>query len=258
MLAEQKVKIWLTKGLEVDFGGGSGYIQSMKNATEAKRRYSTSQVRVPELRPLGSARRPEAAKAALTDLSDEELFELYQDGNDRAFGEIVTRYEPQIKGFLHKRLKDEERVQDLTQDTFLRVHRARDRYDSSRKFSTWIYTIASNLLKNEYRNRSRRRETVFADLRKQDAMSASTPRPIEFESDMADPERIAYQGELRDAIDRTIERMDEHHRIPFVMREVEDRTYEEISEAIGVPVGTVKSRLFRARSSFQSLFPVPV
>lgn len=194
----------------------------------------------------------------LGSLSDEQLFQRYQGGDDRAFGEIVSRYEPSIKGFLHKRLKDEERVQDLTQDTFLRVHRARDRYDSSRKFSTWIYTIASNLLKNEYRNRSRKRETNFSDLRKDSTTQSANSRPVEFESERPDPEKIAYRGELREAIHDAIERMDEHHRVPFVMREVEDRTYEEISEAIGVPVGTVKSRLFRARNAFQQLFPVPV
>ena len=194
----------------------------------------------------------------LEELPDERLFEKYQAGDELAFREILNRYEPSIRGFLHKRLKDEERVQDLTQDTFLRVHRARDRYDSARKFSTWIYTIASNLLKNEYRNRSRRRETSFSDLRKDNASQGNASRPIEFESDTADPEQLAYQSELRDAIRDAIERMDEHHRIPFVMREVEDRTYEEISEAIGVPVGTVKSRLFRARNAFQQLFPVPV
>jgi RNA polymerase sigma-70 factor, ECF subfamily len=195
---------------------------------------------------------------ALTELSDEQLFSRYQSGDEQAFRMIVERYEPSIKGFLHKRLKDDERVQDLTQDTFLRVHRARERYDTSRKFSTWIYTIASNLLKNEYRNRSRRRETNFSDLRKDTGPQGAASRPIEFETEQADPERIAYQAELREAIREAIERMDEHHRVPFVMREVEDRTYEEISEAIGVPVGTVKSRLFRARNAFQQLFPVPV
>jgi RNA polymerase sigma-70 factor, ECF subfamily len=231
----------------------------MTNATA--RRYSTPVPGTPELSGggprLSVIPREKPTRLSMADLPDEELFELYQEGEETAFSLIVERYEPLIKGFLYKRLKDEERVQDLTQDTFLRVHRARDRYDSARKFSTWIYTIASNLLKNEYRNRSRRRETTFTELRK-DSQQQLSARPVEFESTGPDPEKIAYQGELRAAISDTIEQMDEHHRIPFVMREVEDRTYEEISAAIGVPVGTVKSRLFRARSSFQMLFPVPV
>jgi RNA polymerase sigma-70 factor, ECF subfamily len=225
------------------------------NTTTQNRRYTSPAGTAPELRT-----RTEGGPGStpLRDLTDEQLFLRYQAGDEDAFRTIVERYEPSIKGFLHKRLKDEERVQDLTQDTFLRVHRARERYDANRKFSTWIYTIASNLLKNEYRNRSRRRETNFTDLRKDTGTHPSAARPIEFESDRPDPERIAYQGELREAIQDAIEQMDEHHRIPFVMREVEDRTYEEISEAIGVPVGTVKSRLFRARNAFQTLFPVPV
>jgi RNA polymerase sigma-70 factor, ECF subfamily len=225
----------------------------MKNTL---RRYSTTTVAAaPDLRsvPVGRASvRADAPAADFRDLPDEALFERYQDGDDQAFAQLVERYEPLIKGFLFKRLKDEERVQDLTQDTFLRVHRARARYDTARKFSTWIYTIASNLLKNEYRNRSRRRETAFSDLRSE----GTAPRPVEFESDAVDPERLAYRGELREAIEDAIGRLEDHHRIPFVMREVEDRTYEEISEAIGVPVGTVKSRLFRARNAFQSLLPV--
>jgi RNA polymerase sigma-70 factor (ECF subfamily) len=226
------------------------------------RRYTASPQRVAERRSSGRsscvATVDRDNTKSLGQLSDEELFQRYQGGDDAAFRIIVQRYEPSIKGFLHKRLKDDERVQDLTQDTFLRVHRARERYDSSRKFSTWIYTIASNLLKNEYRNRSRRRETSFSDLRKDSTAQGMAARPVEFESDRPDPERTTYQHELRAAIQDAIERMDEHHRVPFVMREVEDRTYEEISEAIGVPVGTVKSRLFRARNAFQQLFPVPV
>lgn len=230
----------------------------MKNTTNGRRYLGAVCGRAPELRTRVAPRPLEAEPVLLDALSDEELFRLYQGGDELAFTAIVKRYEPMIKGFLHKRLKDEERVDDLTQDTFLRVHRARDRYDSTRKFSTWIYTIASNLLKNEYRNRSRKRETTFTDLRKESLQGGAAPRPVEFESDRPDPEIVTYRGELRDAIDAAIERMDEHHRVPFVMREVEDRTYEEISEAIGVPVGTVKSRLFRARTSFQNLFPVPV
>lgn len=230
--------------------------------TSTTRRYTSTPRRYAQLRHStaagGDEVRVEDKELTLSELTDEALFRRYQEGDEDAFRLIVERYEPSIKGFLHKRLKDEERVQDLTQDTFLRVHRARDRYDSNRKFSTWIYTIASNLLKNEYRNRSRRRETTFTDLRRDSTSSGAASRPVEFKADRPDPEHLAYRGELRAAIRDAIERMDEHHRIPFVMREVEDRTYEEISDAIGVPVGTVKSRLFRARNAFQQLFPVPV
>jgi len=238
------------------------YLSSM-NTTSTTRRYSAGVARrFIDLRPggqsLGFLSEDTSVRTPLKELSDELLFQRYQEGDEDAFRVIVDRYEPSIKGFLHKRLKDEERVQDLTQDTFLRVHRARERYDTSRKFSTWIYTIASNLLKNEYRNRSRRRETNFTDLRRETTAPSAPARPIEFESDGPDPERNAYRAELREAIRDAIEQMDEHHRVPFVMREVEDRTYEEISEAIGVPVGTVKSRLFRTRNAFQQLFPVPI
>jgi RNA polymerase sigma-70 factor (ECF subfamily) len=199
-----------------------------------------------------------SAAVPLTDLSDEQLFQRYTDGDEHGFRLLMQRYEPRIQGFLRKRLNDEERVEDLTQDTFLRIHRARESYDPSRKFSTWIHTIANNLLKNEFRNRSRRRETVFSELRPEASPAGGPSRPIEFQAETADPELETYRSELRDAIDSAIEKMDEHHRIPFVMREVEDLSYEEIAEAIGIPVGTVKSRLNRARNSFRSLLPVPV
>jgi RNA polymerase sigma-70 factor (ECF subfamily) len=191
-------------------------------------------------------------------LSDEQLFQRYTEGDVDVFRELVERYEPRFQGFLRKRLNDEERVQDLTKETFLSIHRARARNDPNRTFSTWIHKIANNLLKNEFRNRSRRRETTFTDLRPAVSPSGGPSRPIEFEARGQDPERDAYRSELREAIDTAIQRMDEHHRVPFVMREVEDLSYEEIAQAIGIPVGTVKSRLNRARSSFRTLLPVPV
>ncbi|HUE96663.1 MAG TPA: sigma-70 family RNA polymerase sigma factor [Longimicrobiaceae bacterium] len=209
-------------------------------------------------RSLSSVFRGEPLRVSLSDLSDEQLFQRYTDGDEKGFQLLMERYEPRIQGFLRKRLNDEERVEDLTQDTFLRIHRARESYDPNRKFSTWIHTIANNLLKNEFRNRSRRRETAFSELRPETSPSGGPSRLVEFQADGADPEQETYRSELRQAIDSAIERMDEHHRIPFVMREVDDLSYEEIAEAIGIPVGTVKSRLNRARNSFRSLLPVPV
>lgn len=205
-----------------------------------------------------SSLRPDAPRIPLADLTDEQLFQRYTNGDEEGFQLLMRRYEPRIQGFLRKRLNDEERVEDLTQDTFLRIHRARDSYDPGRKFSTWIHTIANNLLKNEFRNRSRRRETAFSELRPETTPAGNASRPVEFQAEGADPEQETYRSELRIAIDIAIEQMDEHHRIPFVMREVEDLSYEEIAEAIGIPVGTVKSRLNRARNSFRSLLPVPV
>src|SRR5690606_375976 len=177
--------------------------------------------------PLGTDR----LTVPMTDLTDEQLFQRYTDGDENGFQILMQRYEPRIQGFLRKRLNDEERVEDLTQDTFLRIHRARESYDPSRKFSTWIHTIANNLLKNEFRNRSRRRETVFSELRPETSPAGGASRPVEFQADGSDPEQETYRSELRDAIDTAIEKMDEHHRIPFVMREVDDLSYEEIAEA---------------------------
>lgn len=209
-------------------------------------------------RTLSGASSAATPQVLVADLSDEQLFQRYTNGDELGFQELMQRYEPRIQGFLRKRLNDEERVEDLTQDTFLRIHRARASYDPTRKFSTWIHTIANNLLKNEFRNRSRRRETAFSELRPDNASWSATARPVEFAADGADPEQETYRRELKRAIDVAIQKMDDHHRIPFVMREVDDLSYEEIAEAIGIPVGTVKSRLNRARTSFRSLLPVPV
>jgi len=252
----------------LDKSEARGYIRTMKTTTLFSRdtaggSYAGRNRTAPVFRPCSAASESSAARGAerrvaLHELSDEQLFQRYTNGDEHVFRLLVERYEPRIQGFLRKRLNDEERVEDLTQDTFLRIHRARESYDPSRKFSTWIHTIANNLLKNEFRNRSRRRETTFSDLRPELSPAGGPSRPVEFESRGPDPEREAYRSELREAIDTAIERMDEHHRVPFVMREVEDLSYEEIAEAIGIPVGTVKSRLNRARNAFRALLPVPV
>lgn len=197
-------------------------------------------------------------EGTLKALSDEELFVRYREGNELAFNELVARYEPRILGFLRKRLNDEERVLDIAQATFYRVHRARDNYDPRRKFSTWIHTIANNLTKNEYRNQSRRKELNFSDLESKRRAENEGVSPIEFESHTPSPEQSAYQSELRVAIQTAIDRMPDHHREPFVMREIQDMSYDEIAEHMGVPVGTIKSRLFRARTAFMQLLPIPV
>ena len=188
-----------------------------------------------------------APEQPLQELADERLVELYRSGNDEAFRTLVERYEPSIKGFLHKRLKDEDRVADLTQDTFLRVHRARDRYDSSRKFSTWIYTIAGNLAKNELRNRSRNPLVLVQTIKKN---WEADHRPLEWEDNTYRPDDLYRKRHLRETIEKAVKELPVHHREVFVLRELEGKTYEEISDITGVNLGTVKSRLNRARTNF--------
>lgn len=196
--------------------------------------------------------------APLAAESDESLFARYvAEEDDCAFTVLHARYAPRISGFIARRIDDEARVEDLTQDTFLRIHRARRSYDPGRKFSTWIHTIANNLLKNEFRNRSRHGERLFSDLRPEVPIDGTPSRGAEFAGSDPDPEEQAYRGELRAAIDSAIGRMEDHHRVPFVLREIDDWTYEEIADAIGIPVGTVKSRLNRGKTAFAELYRLP-
>ena len=96
-----------------------------------------------------------AHRLHLGELSDSEVVQASLDGDSRAFDELVHRYDQRLLNFVYRTIGDRERAQDLIQETFVRVYRHLHRFDQSKKFSTWIYTIASNLAKNELRNRSR-------------------------------------------------------------------------------------------------------
>ena len=141
-------------------------------------------------------------------------------------------------------------AQDLVQETFVRVYRHLHRFDQTKKFSTWAYTIAGNLAKNELRNRSRNPLVLFQTIKKNwDA----DHRPLEWEDNTYRPDDLYRKRHLKEMIDRAVEQLPEHHREVFVLREMEGKTYEEISEVTGVNLGTVKSRLNRARNNFAQI-----
>ena len=106
------------------------------------------------------------------------LIEAHLAGDPRAFGRIVERYQVRLLNFVVRMIGDRERAEDLVQEAFLRVHRHLHRFDRTRKFSTWVYTIASNLAKNELRNRGRSPLIAFEQARPRDE---DDPRPIDFE-----------------------------------------------------------------------------
>lgn len=192
---------------------------------------------------MSRAQRPNRPPPA----ADEELFVRYQRGDEQAFAVLVERYWERIFGFLLNRLKQRELAEDLTQNTFLRVCQARHTFvPGQSSVSTWIHVIANNLLKNEYRNSGRRRVVAESDLSRTDANGAPTlPRQV---ADPApSPEESVYQGELAGLLRDAIATIPEPHREPFIMREIEHLTYDEIAERLAIPSGTVKSRLNRAR-----------
>jgi len=186
----------------------------------------------------------------LSELGDSEVVQRSLDGDARAFGELVARYDQRLLNFVYRPIGDRERAQDLVQETFVRVYRHLQRFDQSKKFSTWIYTIASNLAKNELRNRSRNPLVLFQTIKKNwDA----DHRPLEWEDTAYKPDDLFRKRHLREKVEEAVKRLPEHHRIVFVLRELEGKTYEEIAEITGCNLGTVKSRLNRARNNFATI-----
>jgi RNA polymerase sigma-70 factor (ECF subfamily) len=164
----------------------------------------------------------------LGEMTDSEVVQASLDGDLRAFNDLVRRYDQRLLNFV-------------------RVYRHLHRFDKSKKFSTWIYTIASNLAKNELRNRARNPLVLFQTLKKNwDA----DHRPLEWEDTQYKPDDLFRKRHLRAKVEEAVEQLPEHHRIVFVLREMEGKTYEEIADITGCNLGTVKSRLNRARNNF--------
>jgi len=184
------------------------------------------------------------------ELSDSELVAQFIGGQSFRFNELVQRYSPRLLNFVFRVIGDRERAEDLVQETFVRVYRHIKRFDQEKKFSTWIYTIASNLAKNELRNRTRNPLVFFQNLLKE---WEDDKRPIEFADRSYRPDDLFRKRYLRELVSNAVEQLPEHHKIVFVLRETEGKSYEEIAEITKCSLGTVKSRLNRARNNFANI-----
>lgn len=183
----------------------------------------------------------------LHELDDAHVVQRHLTGDPQAFGTLVDRYQTRLLNFVTRTIGDRDRGEDLVQEVFIRVFRHIHRFDQTKKFSTWIYTIASNLAKNELRNRSRNPLVLFQTIKKNwDA----DHRPLQFEDATARPDDLYRKRFLKDAVERCVQRLPEHHRQVFVLRELEGKSYHEIAAITGCNLGTVKSRLNRARNTF--------
>ena len=186
----------------------------------------------------------------LATLEDTDLVNRYLHGERFAFQELVGRYQDRLLNFIYRTINDRDRAEDLVQETFVRVYRHVHRFDTTKKFSTWIYTIASNLAKNELRNRSRNPLILFQAIKKN---WEADHRPLEFEDSTYSPDELFRKRDLREKVELAVAELPEHHRVVFVLRELEGKSYDEISEITGVTLGTVKSRLNRARNRFAQI-----
>ncbi len=191
-----------------------------------------------------------AEREALRGVDDSQVVAAYLAGTQRAFDELVGRYQKRLLNFVYRTIGDRERAEDLVQEVFIRVHRHLHRFDQTKKFSTWIYTIASNLAKNELRNRSRSPLVLFQTIKKN---WEADHRPLQFEDRHSRPEDLYRKRYLRELVEWAVAQLPEHHRVVFVLRELEGKTYEEIAEITDCNLGTVKSRLNRARNRFAQI-----
>ena len=176
--------------------------------------------------------------------SDEQLMLLFQGGDENAYIELVNRYKDKLINFIFNYLGDLESSEDVVQETMIKLYQKKHYYKEIAKFSTWLYTIAKNLANTELRKRKQRKTTLLSQFSKDDKtyeLPSNDPEPYqEIQTDIVN--KI-----IRDAVDQ----LSEKFKIVIVLRDIQGLSYEDISEIINVPIGTVKSRINRARLQLQ-------
>jgi len=182
----------------------------------------------------------------LSQLSDEELIQRFQEGDLYAFDLIVHRYKDALFNFTYRYLGNSQEAEDVVQETFLRIFRNRFAYRQIAKFSTWIYTIAGNLAKTELRKRKRRRQVYTSDMGFDD-------KEFEIVDTKADTERDVDSMLTEKLIQAAIDKLPERFRKVILLVDVQELSYEEVSKIMRVPLGTVKSRVNRARLKLQGM-----
>jgi len=185
----------------------------------------------------------DASAPPILSLSDEDLMDRVAVDDQKAFPELVRRFQGRVTNLVSRVLNDRECADDLAQEVFVRVFMHRRNYRHGSKFSTWIFTIAANLAKNEIRRRVRRRNWFSLDALEETLKD----RVIQLADSTESRETTLEREQLQDAVGRAIATVPEKYRLALVLRDIEGLPYEEIAEVLGIPGGTVRSRINRAR-----------
>jgi RNA polymerase sigma-70 factor (ECF subfamily) len=190
-----------------------------------------------------------ASEAAI----DADLVRKFLAGNESAFNEIVTRYSGKLYGLTFNLLRNSADAEEVTQDTFIRAYRGLVRFRGDSSLATWLHRIAVNLARNRYWYFFRRRRHNWVSLdRPLTEDSAATFADLIASGDN-DPAQETATAEFTSLVATCMERLDHRHREILTMRNVFDLSYEEIAQALGINIGTVKSRIARAREYLREI-----
>ncbi len=178
---------------------------------------------------------------------EEKLVERLRKRDEAAFTELMELYQVKVFHLLFRMLGDKEEARDVAQDVFYTVFKSIDSFRGDSKLSTWIYRVATNHCKNRIKylgRRARGQKQEFNELSEQDSVESAT---MQTSSKIDRPDQVAEGKETESIVQRALSSLDEEHRTLVVMRDIEGMSYEEIQSITGLPEGTVKSRLHRAR-----------
>ena len=175
---------------------------------------------------------------------DQQLVERVQKGDKRAFDVLVLKYQHRIYSLVTRFVRDPDEVQDVVQEAFIKAYRALPGFRGESAFFTWLYRIAINTAKNYLVSRARRPPGADVDI--EDAEYLESAGALR---DLAGPENQLMTEQLRAVIHKAIRALPEDLRTALTLREFEGLSYEEIAEVMRCPVGTVRSRIFRAREA---------
>ena len=176
--------------------------------------------------------------------ADQALVERVQQGDKKAFDVLVLKYQHKVGNLISRYIRDQAEVLDVTQEAFIKAYRALPKFRGDSAFYTWLYRVAINTAKNHLAAQARRPpgDDIEADVAEQMDMGA----PLK-ETDT--PEHMALQREIAETIQRALDELPDDLRTAITLRELEGLTYEEIAQAMECPIGTVRSRIFRAREA---------
>jgi len=176
---------------------------------------------------------------------DQKLVERVQKGDKKAFDVLVLKYQHKIVKLISRYIRDESEVLDVAQEAFIKAYRALPRFRGDSAFYTWLYRIAINTAKNFLVSQGRRPPESDIDASEAEQFAVGATRL----KDINTPERLLLKDEIEEVVYKAIEQLPEDLRTAITLREMEGLSYEEIAVAMDCPVGTVRSRIFRAREA---------